>query len=116
MSNFMKKPNVIVHLDVSPEESLARINMRSRNCESGIPMEYLQRLHSAYEDYLQDISRIIPVIRVDYSQFADADEMADMVMREYATMSSIRTIDRNMSAVDPSKLAKARADVRQLRL
>ncbi len=28
MSNFMKKPNLIVHLDVSPEESLRRIQMR----------------------------------------------------------------------------------------
>lgn len=34
MSNFMKKPNLIVHLDVSPEESLRRIEMRSRGCES----------------------------------------------------------------------------------
>ena len=28
MSNFMKKPNIIVHLDVTPEESLARIHER----------------------------------------------------------------------------------------
>ena len=28
MSNFMKKPNIIVHLDVSPEESLRRIKLR----------------------------------------------------------------------------------------
>jgi deoxyadenosine kinase len=54
MSNFMsvavccqladlcrKKPNLIVHLDVSPEESLRRINMRNRGCESGIPLAYL---------------------------------------------------------------------------
>jgi deoxyadenosine kinase len=83
MSNFMKKPNLIVHLDVSPEESLRRIEMRSRGCESGIPMEYLQRLHAAYNTFLTDISRIIPVIRVDYSKFRTADEMADMVIEEY---------------------------------
>lgn len=28
MSNFMKKPNVIVHLDVTPEESYSRIVQR----------------------------------------------------------------------------------------
>ena len=28
MGNFMKKPNLIVHLDVTPEESLARIKSR----------------------------------------------------------------------------------------
>lgn len=42
MSNFMKKPNIIVHLDVSPEESLRRIKLRGRDCESGITLEYLQ--------------------------------------------------------------------------
>ena len=39
MSNFMKKPNIIVHLDVSPAESLRRIKMRERGCESGITLE-----------------------------------------------------------------------------
>lgn len=39
MSNFMRKPNIIVHLDVSPEESLRRIAMRSRDCETGITLE-----------------------------------------------------------------------------
>lgn len=93
MSNFMKKPNLIVHLDVSPEESLRRIEMRSRNCESGIPIEYLQRLHAAYEDFLINISRIIPVIRVNYDQFRSATEMADMVIKEYASMTSMRYVD-----------------------
>lgn len=110
MSNFMKKPNVIVHLDVSPEESQSRIAMRSRNCESGIPMEYLERLHAAYEDYLVDISRIIPVIRVDYSKFPSMDEMADMVVREYASMTSIRHVDRHLKAV-PSKLKNREHDI-----
>ena len=89
----MKKPNLIVHLDVSPEESLRRIEMRSRGCEAGIPMDYLKRLHAAYEAFLRDISRIIPVIRVDYSKFRDAGAMAEMVVREYASMSSVRHID-----------------------
>ncbi len=42
MSNFMKKPNIIVHLDVSPEESLRRIDMRNRGCESGIKLQFLK--------------------------------------------------------------------------
>lgn len=81
MSNFMKKPNLIVHLDVSPEESLRRIKMRSRDCEVGIKLEYLRDLHKAYEEFLQDIARIIPVIRVNYEQFHTTDEMAEMIVR-----------------------------------
>jgi deoxyadenosine/deoxycytidine kinase len=42
MSNFMKKPNIIVHLDVSPEESLRRVRHRDRDCESGMTLDFLQ--------------------------------------------------------------------------
>lgn len=76
-----KKPNLIVHLDVSPEESLRRIKMRNRECESSITLEYLQNLHSAYEAFIADIARMIPVIRVNYERFRTADEMADMIVR-----------------------------------
>lgn len=98
--------------------------MRSRDCEGGIPMEYLkvspqtnittwlfccvltlilfaylrisvlpiwhaQRLHAAYEEYLEDIARIIPVIRVNYTTFQSADEMAEMVVRYNITPSVV---------------------------
>ncbi len=76
-----KKPNLIVHLDVSPEESLRRIKMRSRDCESSITLEYLQNLYVSYEAFITDIARIIPVIRVNYEQFHTAEEMADMIIR-----------------------------------
>lgn len=76
-----KKPNLIVHLDVTPEESKRRIDMRKRECESNISLDYLSRLHAAYEDFMEDIARIIPVIRVNYEKFRTADEMADMIVR-----------------------------------
>lgn len=76
-----KKPNLIVHLDVTPEESKRRIDMRQRECESSISLEYLSRLHSAYEEFVEDIARIIPVIRVNYEKFHSAEEMADMIVR-----------------------------------
>ena len=76
-----KKPNLIVHLDVSPEESMRRIKMRNRDCESTITLEYLQKLYSAYEAFITDIARIIPVIRVNYERFRTANEMAEMIIR-----------------------------------
>lgn len=76
-----KKPNLIVHLDVSPEESKRRIELRKRECESGISLDYLSRLHDAYEEFVEDIARIIPVIRVNYEKFRTADEMAEMIVR-----------------------------------
>ncbi len=90
MSNFMCKPNVIVYLDVKPERSLERIRTRERGVESGITLEYLQALYIEYEKFLGDISRTVPVIRVDWDQFHDSDEMAQMIEREYLHSSFLR--------------------------
>eukprot|EP01086_Lenisia_limosa_P018063 TRINITY_DN9642_c0_g1_i1.p1 TRINITY_DN9642_c0_g1~~TRINITY_DN9642_c0_g1_i1.p1 ORF type:complete len:230 (-),score=45.54 TRINITY_DN9642_c0_g1_i1:80-769(-) len=92
MSNFMRKPNVIIHLDVTPEESYGRIKMRSRNCESGIPLEYLQALYAAYEEFIDDISRVIPVIKVNWAEFQTPELMAKVVKKELENMRSIREV------------------------
>ncbi len=90
MSNFMRRPNVIVFLDLSPETSMARIQERSRDVESGISMDYLQALHREYHAFIQNISRTVPVIRVDYERYRDAEEMATVIEREYLNSSFIR--------------------------
>jgi len=92
MANFMKKPNIIVHLHVTPEESFERIKMRNRGCESGVSLEYLRGLYDAYEVFLQDIARVIPVIKVDYNQFRTAEEMAEKISEEYARIQNIRYV------------------------
>ena len=71
-----------MHLDVSPEEALARIRARARGCETGVTLEYLTGLHAAYESFIGEIARVIPVIQVDYSEFRTADEMATRIVRE----------------------------------
>jgi deoxyadenosine kinase len=126
MSNFMKKPNIIVHLDVSPEErfclpsdftshflvsvsvsvslslsldSARRIRMRQRDCEAGIPLDYLHDLYNAYEHFIADISRVIPVIKVDYSRFRTAEEMAKMIRIEYAEIANVRHVQFGRGAI-----------------
>lgn len=79
MSNMMRRPTVVIHLDVKPEESLRRINMRARTCESTIPLEYLESLYDEYETFVRDISKVIPVIRVDYSSFHDVTDMVKAI-------------------------------------
>jgi len=92
MSNFMCRPNLIVYLDVSPKRSMERIEMRSRGVETGITLEYLQALYDEYETFVQEISRTIPVVRVDWDRFRDTEEMAIAVQREFATGSFIRNV------------------------
>jgi deoxyadenosine/deoxycytidine kinase len=79
MANFMRKPNLIVHLDVTPEESLERIKKRSRDCECSIPIEYLRKLHVAYEEFIDEISKVIPVIKVNWNTFRSTEEMANVI-------------------------------------
>jgi deoxyadenosine kinase len=90
MSNFMCRPHVIIYLDVPPEVSRERISRRGRGFEQGIPIDYLQALYEGYESFVEDISRMIPVIRVDYSRYSSADEMATIIEKEYLNHSFLR--------------------------
>ncbi len=85
MSNFMCRPHVIVYLDLKPETSLERVRQRSRDVETGITIEYLSALREEYERFVRDISRMVPVIRVSWEDYRDAEEMAQMIEREYIT-------------------------------
>jgi deoxyadenosine kinase len=88
----MKKPNIIVHLDLQPEEALERIRMRSRDCETNISVDYLTSLHAAYEEFINEISRTVPVIKVDYSSFRTVDEMTRRILEEYEKIANIKVV------------------------
>lgn len=94
MSNFMCKPNLIVFLDVSPEGSFERIQSRGRDMEKVITLEYLTALHRGYQEFIQEISRVLPVIRVEYDRFATAEEMAEVIQRDYFDHSFLREATR----------------------
>ena len=70
--------------------------------ETGITLEYLTALHKAYETFIHDISRVIPVIRVDYSRFQTAEAMAKMIKREYQELTNIRTVHWNEDGTSSS--------------
>ncbi len=99
MSNFMCRPNVIVYLDVKPERSMERIAARGRDVETGISLEYLKALYNGYREFIDDISRTIPVIEVDYDRFHTAEEMAAVIEREYLDHSFLRRV----TAFDPAR-------------
>lgn len=92
MSNFMKRPNLIVHLEVTPEESYERIKNRGRECEDAVTIDYLTRLHAAYEDFINDISKVIPVVRVKYDKFYEPSEIAKHIKRGYIGMRNIKDV------------------------
>lgn len=89
MSKYLTHPNFIIHLDVTPEESLERIKQRSRGCEAGIPLSYLQDLYDEYNVFLAEISKRIPVIRIRWANYRSAKELA---VRVYAEMKKHQAI------------------------
>ena len=94
LSNFMCRPNFIIYLDVTPENSMARIRERSRGCETGITVEYLTRLRDGYEEFIEGISRVIPVLRVHWNEFWEVEEIAAAITREYTQTSFLRQVTR----------------------
>jgi len=92
MSNFMCKPNVIIYLDVDPETSYRRVKDRQRGVESGVTLDYLKALHREYETFVEDISRVVPLIRVSWNEYRDVEEMARVLKKEYLDHSFLRTV------------------------
>ena len=92
MSHFMCRPNLIIYLDLTPEKSLERIKMRARDVEAGVPLSYLQLLHEGYQNFIEDISRSIPVIRVPWEDFKATEDVVDMITEQYFKESFMREV------------------------
>jgi hypothetical protein len=60
--------------------------------ETDISLEYLEALYDEYERFVQEISRTIPVVRVDWDRFQNTEEMAIAVQREFACGSFLRNV------------------------
>lgn len=92
MSNFMCRPGIIIYLDVKPERSYERVKLRNREVEGGVSLEYLQALYREYNGFIGDISRSVPVIRVDWDQFRTVEEMVEVIERTYFQGSFLREV------------------------
>jgi deoxyadenosine kinase len=82
MTSFLRQPDLIVYLDVKPEIALKRIKKRSRNCETSIPLSYLENLQKGYEEWLEDVDGRIPVLKLDWNEFMKAKDVANLISKE----------------------------------
>ena len=93
ISKFMQRPDIIIHLEATPEESLERIKKRSRDCETDITIDYLNKLKDGYSSFIKEISKKIPVFSVNWSKFKDPQILANMINSELEKISNIVKID-----------------------
>jgi len=81
ISNTMSHPNCLIYLRITPEEAMRRINIRNRECEKDLPVEYLRSLHIKYEKFIDEISKQIPVIIIDWNDIKLDDIYETKVMK-----------------------------------
>lgn len=92
MHKFMKRPSMIVYLDVSPQVSLERIRARGRPEEQGITLEYLTNLYECYQQFIIDISKTIPVVKVPWNTFGETRETARKIVETHRAMMHVHPI------------------------
>jgi len=65
MTEYLRKPHLILYLRASTWTLISRIRKRGRDFEKNITNEYLFELNSAYERWIGEIRKTIPVLVVD---------------------------------------------------
>lgn len=64
---YLQYPDLHIHLDLDLDREVERIKSRARNCESNIDVDYLKRLHNAYDKLIPHLAKIYPLVRIDAS-------------------------------------------------
>jgi len=81
LSSLLPPPNLMVYLRASVETLTQRIAKRGRDYEAGISPEYLNRLNSLYEDWMDAFDQCpLLVINSDDLDFVEKPEHVDKVV------------------------------------
>lgn len=73
-------PQVTLYLDASPLTCFERIASRGRDCEKGLPLQYLIDLHEIHQEFLEDMNkRGSTVIKIEYNDFITVEDIIDHV-------------------------------------
>jgi len=81
MQGFIRYPDVIVYLRVTPDIAMERIKARGRNAEEVIEQSYLDRLFEGYEEFAEEMQRYTVVVPIDWSDYMPVPEAADIIMK-----------------------------------
>ena len=81
---FKVKPSAFIYLKTDPTVSLERIQKRSRQGEGGIPIDYLDKLDSLHNSWMDDeIANGVPVLILDVStDFYNDDKEKEKIIKQ----------------------------------
>ncbi len=65
MLSFLRPPDLVVYLRVSPGIAYHRVKKRRRRSEAEIPLAYFRQLHRYYERYMEKIATLSRVLTID---------------------------------------------------
>lgn len=57
MARTIQPPTILIYLDVQPDTAYERMAKRSREAETGVPLDYLRALKDGYEELLAEMER-----------------------------------------------------------
>jgi len=69
LKRFLRYPDLMVYLRADPEVCHERTKARGREEESGVPLDYLKRLHDEHEALIDAMSRFTRVVVFDWNSF-----------------------------------------------
>jgi len=97
MQQFCPEPDLYIYLDASPEICQIRAAQRGRaeetdtalgnSDETGIPIDYMRRLHDGYESWIANISSRVKVARLDWTEFLHVEDAWSLVKAQMETRS-----------------------------
>lgn len=68
MTPYFPHPNVLIYLEGSLDDIVARIQERGRPMEEQTPIAYWQEMHERYEKWISDFNTC-PVLRLDVKEY-----------------------------------------------
>lgn len=86
---FLQYPDLHLHIDLPLDTEVERIKERSRDCEAGIDVTYLQMLGEAYDDLIPHLEKLYPVVRLDGSK-GKKEVLADAITAIRARMDAMK--------------------------
>ena len=77
MRRFIEPPSAAVFLMASPNVCAARIRKRARECEAGVPIEYLEKLDDEIRRLAGILEARCPVLRMPWDDERSVEELYD---------------------------------------